>query len=53
MQVPEKYKELLQRSGRATATLIVNSDCVEVILFGGYNRNISIMADTTILRFSE
>ena len=53
MQVPEKYKELLQRFGCATATLTVNSDCLEVILFGGYDRNISLMADTTILRFSE
>ena len=51
--MPEKYKKLIQRCGHGAATLTVNSDCVEVILFGGYDKNLSFMADTTILRFGE
>ena len=35
LQVPEKYKKLLQRDGHGVATFTANSDCVEVILFGG------------------
>ena len=53
LQVPEKYKKLLQRDGHGAATLTVNSDCVEVILFGGHDECDSLMADTTILRFGE
>ena len=51
--MPEKYKKLIQRCDRDAATLTVNSDCVEVILFGGYDKNFSLKADTTILRFGE
>ena len=51
--MPEKYKELIQRYGHGAAALTVNSDCVEVILFGGRGKNISLMADSTILRFGE
>ena len=51
--MPEKYKKLIQRLGHDAATLTVNSDCVEVILFGGYDRRNSLMADTTVLRFGE
>ena len=53
LQVPEKYKKLLQRDGHGAATLTVNSDCVEVILFGGRDKDDSLMADTTMLRFGE
>ena len=51
--MPEKYKKLIQRQGHGAATLTVNSDCVEVILFGGYDKQDSLIADTTILRFGE
>ena len=51
--MPEKYKELIQRWGHGAAALTGNSDCVEVILFGGYDKNYSLIADTTILRFGE
>ena len=51
--MPKKYKKLIQRLGHGVATLTVNSDCVEVILFGGCDKNVSPMADTTILRFGE
>ena len=51
--MPKKYKKLIQRLGHGVATLTVNSDCVEVILFGGYDKNYSLMANTTILRFGE
>ena len=49
----EKDKKLMQRCGHGAATVTVNSDYVEVILFGGYDKDGDIMADTTILRFSE
>ena len=49
----EKDDKLTQRSGHGAATLTVNSDCVEVILFGGLDKNDSLMADTTLLRFGE
>ena len=51
--MPEKYKKLIQRFGHGAAALTVNSDCVEVILFGGYGKHGPPMADTTILRFGE
>ena len=51
--MPEKYQKLIQRFSHGAATLTVNSDCVEVILFGGYNYDFSRTADTTILRFGE
>ena len=51
--MPEKYQKLIQRYGHGAAALTVNSDCVEVILFGGRGKNGPLMADTTILRFGE
>ena len=53
VQVPEKYKKLLHRDGHGAAALIVNSDCMEVILFGGCDEYYSLMSDTTLLRFGE
>ena len=49
----ENSEKLIQRFGHGAATLIVNSDCVEVILFGGCDKDYYLMADTTILRFGE
>ena len=49
--MPEKYKQLIQRERHSASTFSVNSDCVEVILFGGYDNHFSLIADTTILRF--
>ena len=43
---------LIQRRGHGAATFTVNSDCVEVILFGG-DYKYSTIADTIILRFGE
>ena len=51
--MPEKYKKLIQRRRHGAATFTINSDCVDVILFGGYDYFFSPMADTTILRFGE
>ena len=51
--MPEKHKKLIQRCRQGAATLTVNSDCVEVILFGGHDKNGSLMADTSILTFGE
>ena len=49
--MPEKDKKLIQRSCHGAAAVAVNSDCVEVILFGGYN--VSLIADTVAVRFGE
>ena len=63
----EKDKELLQRWGHGAAAVTVNSDCVEVILFGGYkegsliantvvggqNKKSSPIAGTVVVRFGE
>ena len=51
--VPEKDKKLTQRFGHGAAAVTVNSECVEVILFGGYNKNSSLMADTVVVRWGE
>ena len=53
MKLSEKDKKLIQRSCHGAATVTVNSDCVEVILFGGRDKNDFIMADTTVLRFGK
>ena len=57
--MPEKDKKLLQRYRHGilqrwchgSAAVTVNSDCVEVILFGGVNKNHSRIADTVVVRF--
>ena len=51
--MPEKHKKLIWGYDHNAATLSVNSDCVEVILFGALAKNLSLMTDTTILRFGE
>ena len=54
VQVPEKDKRLLQRYGHGAAAVTVNSDCMEMILFGGYEDNLleSLpIADPVVLRF--
>ena len=48
-----KDKELLQRYGHGAAAVTVNSDCVEVILFGGRNKKSSPIAGTVVVRFGE
>ena len=51
--MPEKDKKLLQRYGHGAAAVTVNSDCVEVMLFGGIDKNISNLANTVMVRFGE
>ena len=52
--MPEEYKQLIQRHGHCAAAVIVNSDCVEVFLFGGQKKLIgSPMADPVVLRFGK
>ena len=51
--MPEKDKKLLQRCSHGAAAVTVNSDCVEVILFGGWDDNGSVMADTVVVRLGE
>ena len=53
MELSEKDKKLLQRYGYGVAAVTVNSDCVEVIFFGGYDKNESLIADTVVVRFGE
>ena len=50
--MPEKDQKLLQRWGHGAATVTVNSDCVEIILFGGWKDD-SLIADTVVVRFGE
>ena len=50
--MPEKDKKLMQRHSHGAAAVTVNSDCVEVILFGGYNKNYSLI-DTVMVRFGK
>ena len=50
--MPGKYKKLIQRSGHGAAAVTLNSDCVEVILFGGLIViGGSIISDPVVLRF--
>ena len=52
--MPEKDKKLIQRFGHGAAAVTVNSECVEVILFGGHKKlGSSPIADTVILRFGK
>ena len=44
---------MIRRFGHGVATFIVNFDCLEVLLFGGCDKNHSLMADTMLLRFGE
>ena len=56
MQVPKKYKRLIQRYDHGAAAVTVNSDCVEVILFGGYKDLLlgsPPIADPVVLRFGK
>ena len=52
--MPDKYKTLIQRSGHCASAFIVNSDCVEMILFGGERKyRESLIADPVVLRFGK
>ena len=52
--MPEKDKKLIQRYGHGAAAVTVNSDCVEVILFGGRKElGGSPIADPVVLRFGK
>ena len=52
--MPEKYKKLILRYGHGAASVTVNSDCVEVILFGGRKElDGSRLADPVVLTFGE
>ena len=52
--MPEKYKKLIQRLGHGAASVTVNFDCVEVILFGGQKELCeSCLADPVVLTFGE
>ena len=54
VQVPANEKKLIQRYGHGAAAVTVNSDCVEVIVFGGWkNLAVSIIADPVVLRFGK
>ena len=52
MQVPGKYKKLIQRYVHGAAAVTVNSDCVEVIVFGGL-KGVSVIADSVVLTFGK
>ena len=47
--MPEKDKKLIQRYGHVAATVTVNSDCVEVILFGGEDKKCLLYYKKTVV----
>ena len=50
--MPGKHKKLIQRYGHGAAAVTLNSDCVEVILFGGLIViGGSTISDPVVLRF--
>ena len=50
--MPGKHKNLIRRCGHGAAAVTLNSDCVEVILFGGQiGIGASNIADPVVLRF--
>ena len=51
--MPEVDKHLVQRFNHGAAAITVNSDCMEVILFGGNNNSGLLLADTVVVRFGE
>ena len=51
--MPEKDKKLIQRWSHGASAVTVNSDCVEVILFGGRDKDDSLIAYTVAVRFGE
>ena len=52
--MPEKDRKLLQRYGHGASAVTVNSNCVEVILFGGRKELArSPIADPVVLRFGK
>ena len=52
--MPEKNKKLIQRLTHGAAAVTVNSNCVEVILFGGWKELLgSYIADPVVLRLGE
>ena len=50
--MPENVKKLIQRYHHGAAAITVNSACVEVILFGGWNNRARI-ADTVVIKFGK
>ena len=52
VQVPANVKKLVQRCGHGAAAVTVNSDCVEVIVIGGWKGE-SIIADPVVLTFGK
>ena len=54
MQVPENDKKLIQRYGHGAAAVTVNSDCVEMIVFGGLKKpKGSFISDPVVLTFGK
>jgi len=52
--VPKKDKKLLQRFNHGAAALTVNSDCMEVISFGGKKMlGEPPLAEQVVLRFGR
>ena len=53
VQVPEKYKKLIQRFRHGAAAVTFNSHYVEVIIFGGWNKGLSTIADPVVITFGK
>ena len=53
MEVPEEDKKLIKRWHHGGTAVAINFDCMEVMLFGGWNKNGSLVADTVVVRFGK
>ena len=54
MQVPERDMKVIQRFDHGAAAFTINSDCVEVLLFGGRKKlQGSPIADPVVLRYGK
>jgi len=51
--VPDKKKILLQRHGHVAAAVTANykNKNIDVIIFGGWNKDSSLVADTLVVKF--
>ena len=52
MQVPVYNKKLMDRCGHCAAPFTISPECIEVVLFGGFQRYQDI-SDTTVLKFGK
>ena len=53
VQVAVSNKKLVQRCDHSAASFTISPECMEVVLFGGQNESLDVIADTAVLRFGK